>query len=119
MLTFVALNGLMTGQRFAISLDRVTIGRTGCDVTIDLGAVSRRHAVITREDEAYFLADLESRSGTYLNDLRIHEPRRLTHGDQIRICQLLLRVEFGTPSRSTGRIAPRMRSCSVIGRLPF
>ena len=62
--------------RFAIDRDRAIIGRSSdCDVPLDVAAVSRRHAAIVRERDDFFVEDLESRNGTFLNDERIVEPR--------------------------------------------
>ena len=48
--------------------------------------VSRRHAMVqcqTRHE--FWLIDLGSANGTYLNGRRIVQPSRLTHGDQMKI----------------------------------
>jgi pSer/pThr/pTyr-binding forkhead associated (FHA) protein len=59
--------------------------------TID-SAVSARHAAIqVKANEhfpqfnEYYLADLNSTNGTYINDLRINGSQRLHHNDEVRI----------------------------------
>ncbi|MCP5515763.1 MAG: FHA domain-containing protein [Verrucomicrobiales bacterium] len=48
--------------------------------------VSRRHALIhSQEQGEYWLVDLGSRNGTYVNDRRVNQPARLQNGDLIRI----------------------------------
>lgn len=48
--------------------------------------VSRRHATIHAQDSAEFwLVDLGSRNGTYLNGRRVSQPTRLRNGDRVQI----------------------------------
>ncbi len=60
---------------------------------ISLG-VSRRHAVIRRMDGGYFIEDLSSTNGTWLNENRLVpvQPYPINSGDQIRLGQLLVLV---------------------------
>ncbi|MEM8883009.1 MAG: FHA domain-containing protein, partial [Planctomycetota bacterium] len=65
--------------------DSVTIGRSPeCDMPIEDGQASRRHASVTRADEGYEVADLGSTNGTLLNSVQVKQ-RPLQHGDVIRI----------------------------------
>jgi sigma-B regulation protein RsbU (phosphoserine phosphatase) len=75
------------GTRFVMDRDRAVIGRNSdCDVPLDVAAVSRRHAVIVREKGSFFVEDLESRNGTFLNDERVVNRAPLRDGDQLLIC---------------------------------
>lgn len=48
--------------------------------------VSRKHAIIHRDDSgAFWLFDLETTNGTFLNECRVEVPSRLRDGDRIRI----------------------------------
>jgi DNA-binding SARP family transcriptional activator len=74
-------------EQFALSDDRVTIGRIP-DNTIALAsdrAVSRLHAVIERFSSGWCIRDLGSRNGTAVNEERISAARVLRHGDEIRV----------------------------------
>jgi serine phosphatase RsbU (regulator of sigma subunit)/pSer/pThr/pTyr-binding forkhead associated (FHA) protein len=74
-----------------IELDerRITIGRhPECEVQIEEGAVSRKHAAISFRDNAYFLDDLSSRNGTFLNEQKVSESARLFDGAEIKICDV-------------------------------
>jgi pSer/pThr/pTyr-binding forkhead associated (FHA) protein len=68
-----------------------TIGRK-LDNTIVLSskAVSRYHAEIAIIDDDYYLRDLNSSSGTFLNERRIAHPTLLQSGDFIRIADINL-----------------------------
>jgi len=67
------------------------------DLTQDNGymaGVSRRHARVIRRGDAFYLEDLESANGTYLNRQRLaaHTPVPFGDGDEIRLGNLVLRV---------------------------
>lgn len=65
----------------------LSFGRiAGNEVVLPDERVSRRHAIIHSQGEAEFwLVDLGSRNGTYVNDRRVNLPVRLRDRDQIRI----------------------------------
>ncbi|NLX09081.1 MAG: FHA domain-containing protein [Chloroflexi bacterium] len=61
--------------------------------------VSRRHAAIRfGDDQALDIWDLGSSNGTFLNGQRLsaHRPYRLRDGDELRLGQMVLRVQFQT-----------------------
>ena len=61
------------------------IGRDSlCDLPIGEAAISRKHCRIFRDADNFYLEDLESHNGTFVNDASV-TTRRIVHGDQIRI----------------------------------
>jgi len=54
------------------------------------GDVSREHAEIAQEGNAYVLRDKGSKFGTYVNEKKLEGPHKLAHGDH---------VHFGSPHR--------------------
>ena len=78
----------------------VVLGRQP-DVGLRLNArdVSRRHARIVVDGDRYYLEDLGSSNGTYLNSARIDGRIELHEQDQIRIGPYLFRFE-SSPSSS-------------------
>ncbi len=85
-----AISGSGFGQRYEISKAETVLGRhPDCDVTIDVGAVSRQHArVHATGEQGYELEDLKSRNGTFLNGQLINGRTVLRDGDLIRICDV-------------------------------
>ena len=78
----------------------VTIGRhPECDIIIDDASVSRQHARIESENGVYFIEDLNSRNGTFLNNESIHRSTRLFDGSEINICDV--RFVFHLEENST------------------
>ena len=76
-------------QRIELDKHRITLGRhPECEVQIDQGAVSRKHATISFRENAYFLEDLSSRNGTFLNEEKISSETRLFDGAKIKICDV-------------------------------
>jgi adenylate cyclase len=74
------------GERVPI-VGNCSIGRSvkSC-VILDSQKVSRRHALINVQNVGEFwLIDLGSSNGTFLNKRRVHQPLRLCHLDQITV----------------------------------
>ena len=63
------------------------IGRNAdCDLILDDPKVSRNHALIQHNGkDTYYIIDIASRNGCYVNTKRITAPSVLKNGDQIRI----------------------------------
>ena len=77
--------GGRTGESFPLESERLTVGRRPeSDIFLDDVTVSRDHAILVRRSEEYYLDDLGSLNGTYVNRSRI-ESHRLTHGDELQI----------------------------------
>ncbi|MEM1413715.1 MAG: EAL domain-containing protein [Myxococcota bacterium] len=70
-------------------------------------SVSKLHARIVRKGSSYWLADLESRNGTFLGDERLAEPRELTNGDRIRVGGVELRFVLRRRRRPNSTVAER------------
>ena len=85
------IRGSQTGERFELRGERAIIGRSSeCEVPLDVAAVSRRHAVVIAERGRFFVEDLNSRNGTYLNEQQLFDRAPLRDGDWITICDQTL-----------------------------
>jgi pSer/pThr/pTyr-binding forkhead associated (FHA) protein len=63
----------------------ITIGRNvKNDIQIDNLSVSKQHARIVKHQDGYFVEDMKSTNGTYLNEKKITK-EKLTHNDVITI----------------------------------
>ena len=61
----------------------------------ELARLSRRHAKLFEQDDEIYVADLNSRNGTFVNGDRVDAvPRCLRHGDVLEIGRLGFRVEL-------------------------
>ena len=72
--------------------EETRIGKEGrqADVCIDRDVISRVHAKILRREEEYFLMDLDSTNGTYINGKRLGGDgmEKLQQGDRISFADL-------------------------------
>lgn len=81
----IVRRGPSEGTSFLLESAAVVIGRSDdCDVVLDDVTVSRRHAEVVRDDNAWQLRDLGSLNGTYVNRDRIDDVT-LTGGDEVQI----------------------------------
>ena len=83
----------LTGARFVI-------GRApGCDLQVDHPAVSRQHAAITAEGRRYYVEDLGSTNGSFLNGDRLEPGKRhqLHANDLFQIADVLV-LRFDDPT---------------------
>jgi hypothetical protein len=81
----IRAGGGRVGESFALDHDRMTIGRRpDSDVFLDDVTVSRDHALLVKRGGDYYLDDLGSLNGTYVNRHRI-ESHRLEDGDELQV----------------------------------
>ncbi|MBQ8927333.1 MAG: FHA domain-containing protein [Oscillospiraceae bacterium] len=87
-------------KHFPLGADEILLGRhISADIRLPDPSVSRYHAVLTVSGGIWRITDLDSRSGTYVNDKRVHSTR-LIPGDSIRLGNTRLRlVRQGQPRR--------------------
>jgi len=88
---------------FQVTKSGATIGR-GPESTIQLAdlSVSRKHARITYRQGAYWLSDLGSMGGTWVDGTKLAAPRRVATGQTIDIGVCRLVVVAGTESEEIG-----------------
>ncbi|MDX2440671.1 MAG: FHA domain-containing protein [Desulfobacterales bacterium] len=74
--------------------NEIIIGRNAAnDIAIENLAVSKQHARIVKQDEEYYIEDLNSTNGTYLNKIRITK-KNLNNNDIIIIGKHSLEIHF-------------------------
>src|SRR5688572_14999685 len=73
------------GKRYVLERETLTIGRGQENVIVlDNDSVSRRHCRIEKRNTQWYVVDLESTNGTYVNDDLVKE-YQLRRGDQVKI----------------------------------
>ncbi|MBU5437451.1 FHA domain-containing protein [Tissierella sp. MSJ-40] len=69
--------------------DTITLGRHGDnDIMIKDPYVSKNHLQIVEDEGEYYLEDLNSANGTYLNGEKVLDVVKLKNGDRIRVGQI-------------------------------
>lgn len=96
------------GQRWPVA-STCSLGRsTSNSIVIDDGKVSRRHALVHKQgDDEYWVIDLGSGNGTYLNGRRITQPTELKDGDLLALGDQAL-----TFRHISGRVSEEARTQS-------
>jgi hypothetical protein len=79
------------GTPLEVAKDRFVIGRgRHCDLVVDSAKVSREHAIIARDGDAWFIEDLGSSNGTWHHRERVTR-KRIADGDEYFICSEKIR----------------------------
>lgn len=81
-------------QQLPITKDNIVLGRgEDCDIVLPERQISRHHIRIYRQGDVYYVEDLESRNGTWLNGTQIKGAHRLYDNDEIQVA-LAVRITF-------------------------
>lgn len=76
-------------RRWRLAGDSYTLGRSRlCEIPISHQYLSRQHSRFERRDDDWWVVDLGSKNGTFVNEDRIDQPTRLSVGDRIRIADI-------------------------------
>ena len=64
------------------------------DIFIDSPVISKMHACLLKEDDKFYIEDMNSTNGTYINDERIamHSKTRIADGDILRVAAYNFKV---------------------------
>ena len=83
------------GARFPLRGVSLVVGRDEeCDIRIPDESVSRRHASLQPDGEDYYIIDLHSTNGTFVNDVRV-SAQKLQDGDYLHIGNCICRFLAG------------------------
>ena len=84
------LKDLSSGQSYALE-DFTLIGRgEGATLMLSDAGVSRQHASIRREDRDYWVLDLGSANGSFVNGVELTAARVLRNGDRLQLGNSIL-----------------------------
>jgi hypothetical protein len=83
------------GSDFELDSSQVMIGRGRQNdiALVNDEYASAKHARVEPRQDGVWVQDLGSTNGTFLNGARLERPRRLTHGDIVRVGETDLRYE--------------------------
>jgi sigma-B regulation protein RsbU (phosphoserine phosphatase) len=108
-------------ERFALSNERVTIGRSReSDIFLPDQWLSRQHAEIQQRRDGFYLVDLGSKNGTLVNGTPVHGECRLHDGDVMALGEHVLTFLGRDPVEEEDEAAPegtRIFSARELGDL--
>ncbi|MSQ93465.1 MAG: FHA domain-containing protein [Gemmataceae bacterium] len=113
MSVLIILHGPETGRHFPVSQERTVLGRnTDCDIPLTGKQVSRQHAYFFHQDANYYLQDLGSSNGTFLNGKRLtpHVSSLVTERDTFQMGPYLFAL------RSTAPLGPGSTESPLVVR---
>jgi type III secretion system (T3SS) inner membrane Yop/YscD-like protein len=92
---FVALNGEQKGEDFRIRDGQNIIGSASdADIVLRDSAVSSKHASLRYKDQKFFITDLDSTNGTFVNEAMDPIAREeLKDNDTVRIGDVILKFK--------------------------
>lgn len=88
-------SGILSGTEMAV-VSSATLGRAAPNtVALPDSTVSARHARLAFRDGRWWIEDLGSANGTYVNGKRVDAPVPVADGDELDVAQVRLRLEVG------------------------
>ncbi|NUM33842.1 MAG: FHA domain-containing protein [Candidatus Brocadiae bacterium] len=80
------LEDLRSARKYPIPTYPLFIGREKrSSICIPLPSISRKHAKVFERDSKFYIQDMGSINGTFVNDKRILDPVELKEGDKIKV----------------------------------
>jgi hypothetical protein len=122
MALLITLQGPDAGRKYPLAGDSTVLGRQyDSHICLTGKAISRQHAQILCRDTAFFIEDLDSSNGTFLNGLRLaaHVPTPMSHRDTLQIGTYVfaLRLDDGlgqfTPTESNVVVREKVSALSL------
>ncbi len=103
--TLKILKGPRAGECLSLVSESTFLGRDeSCEFVLPRSTISRRHARIVRDDEGFFIEDLNSLNGTFVDSQKIAGQRRLHGGEHIQIDDFLISFRLAASEpESTGK----------------
>ncbi len=117
------IEGSKAGELESFDKDRIRIGRqSDNDIKFDPQkdvSVSGYHAEIYHDGETFFISDLQSRNGTFVNSRKVSQPVALKEGDVLQFSSRGPKLAFSTrdPSEESGTAvldAPDAQSTQIL-----
>lgn len=101
---FIGANG--AGETKDFSSPKVTIGRhPSCEWLLEDETISARHARLTFRREQWWLEDLGSRNGTFLNGEALTAPVVLADQDEVRCGQVSFTIAMNDANSGSEELA--------------
>jgi diguanylate cyclase (GGDEF)-like protein len=109
------ISGSMQGRHFALKEKSALIGRGSTnDIQINESSVSRKHAKIFKDGDKYFIEDLRSKNGTWINGNAVESGERVEVQEGIPIALGNILISLG--KRCSSDCLPKQYSINLSAR---
>ncbi|MDP6117293.1 MAG: ATPase, T2SS/T4P/T4SS family [Planctomycetota bacterium] len=103
---------------YPLKKDSVMIGkREGNDIILDRTNISREHCQIIQVNGGFFVRDLQSRNGTFVNGEKINGDTILEHGTTIQLGDFLVRfldTNSALPQAPPAALQPPQQETAIV-----
>lgn len=87
-------NNDLPARHWLMEKDDIVLGRgEECDLTLDERQISRQHIRVYKDGNKFYVQDLESKNGTWVNGTQLKGSRELADGDEIQLA-LVIHLQF-------------------------
>lgn len=91
----VMIRGDFIGQVYELENDVTMIGRSDdVDLVVSDTSISRRHAMIVLRQDGFFLSDLGSTNGSFVNKEAVVDPLPLGEGDKVAVGHVVFKFTY-------------------------
>ena len=91
----IMIKGDFIGQVYELSNDVTMLGRSDdVDLVVSDISISRRHAMIVKRVDGFYVSDLGSTNGTYVHGDPVVAPRKLDEGDKLTLGMVTFKFSF-------------------------
>src|SRR5947209_16325165 len=102
----LAISGPLRGSEFPLQSGEFAIGRESSNaIWLEHSSVSARNCAVRVEEGRYILSDIDSRNGTFVNNVPVKE-RELENGDEVRIGEYVFLFLAREPVAAPASAAP-------------
>jgi adenylate cyclase len=106
-------------RRYEFDTDSIMVGRSSPSQMVDLdlspdSTVSRQHACLSYENDAYWLEDKGSRYGTWINGQKISVKTRLMPGDKVKMGRTMLEMLIPEDGILTGNVSAAISPSDLL-----
>jgi len=92
----VRVKGTEGYTRHNLGKDRTVVGRaSACDLAVPTTNISREHCLVVRKDDGWYIEDLNSSNGTYVNKTKLAAPHKLIEKDIVKAGSVRLTFHAG------------------------
>lgn len=91
----IMIKGDFIGQVYELSNDVTMLGRSDdVDLVVSDISISRRHAMIVKRVDGFYVSDLGSTNGTWVNRDPVASPRKLGEGDKLTLGMVTFKFSY-------------------------